>query len=669
MAGIKVANKQYRSEAFKAPESFNRENRRFEAVIASEEPVLQRRIDDGSLYWEILSCRPEHVDLSRLKSGAPLLDFHYAGGYRTQLGAVEQPTFENGKIVAQVQLSRRAELDDLVEDISSGIFKNLSAGYTVYRYEDVTPEGSQYRWLKAVNWRVNEASLAPVNADVNSKVRSATEENEFNEVEIINSTMATATDPQVEPATEPTPAPAPAPAPAPSPAPTPDPTPAPADTATERKRSMEIVGVVEALRAQGISLPADFAEQHISKGTSVDSVRALAITNLKNSSPLEKQGGQAPAAPGKITQDVIDKTRHLMEVGLSRKYGIKGTYSNEEIVGSEQYRNMHVLDLARNYMTDASGDANILRLDQQTLAKRALISSSSSDFAVILEGTARRKLLEDYSIAADTWRKIAVTGSVSDFREWSRLRGGAIGNLDKVNENGEFKNKPIPDGSAEKVKIETYGNTVNVTRQMLINDDLGYFLRIAGQMARASARSIEQALYDLINMNAGLGPVMSDDKTLIHADHGNTGVAGAYSAVTVAGARDKMKAQKDLSGLDWLDLRPDFILVPTALADTAISLNINEYTNESNKFQQRNIYKGLFSSIIDSPRLASATRHYIFADKNVEPVFEVNFLNGVETPFLDERDEFDVDGTRWKIRHDWGVAAIGYKGIQSNPGV
>ena len=161
---------------------------------------------------------------------------------------------------------------------------------------------------------------------------------------------------------------------------------------------------------------------------------------------------------------------------------------------------------------------------------------------------------------------------------------------------------------------------------------------------------------------------MADGKTLIHADHGNTGVAGAFSAVTVAGARDKMKAQKDLSGNDWLDLRPDFILVPTALADTAISLNINEYTNEASKFQQRNLYKGLFRKIIDSPRLASATRHYIFADKNIEPVFEVNFLNGVETPFLDEREEFDVDGTRWKIRHDWGVAAIGYKGIQSNPG-
>jgi hypothetical protein len=669
MATVKVQNTRARVEAFAPPESFSSTNRTFQAVIATETPVLTRLPGGEGLYYEILSCKPEHVNLTRVRNVAAVLDDHNKYGINSQIGGVTDPVVSNGQISATVKLSRSKKLDDLVQDIEDGIIRNVSSGYTVYMYQDISKPDDKIRTLLAVNWSINELSLTPVQADENSRMRSQDTDNELTEVEIENM-ATTAADPQatppVAPETPPTPAPTPAPAPQPAPAPTPA-APEP-ESATERTRTLAILDVAA---VAGAALPANFAQDHIAKGTPVEQVRGLLIEALKTKSPLEQQRSQQSAAPA-ITADVIEKQRHLIEVGIARKFGVQNVpgekYSNEELVGSEQYRNMSLIEMARNYIADSTGDESVLRANAMVVGKRALISSSSSDFAVILEGVARRVLLAEYTIAADTWRRIAVTGSVTDFREWTRVRGGTIGNLDKVNENGEFKNKNIPDGSQEKVKVETFGNTVNVTRQMLVNDDLGYFIRILSQLARASARSIEQALYNLINLNSGLGPLMSDGQTLIHPTHGNVGPTGAFDASKIAGARDVLKNQKDMSGNDWLDLRPDFALVPTALADSVIAVNINEYTNESNKFQQRNLYKGLFREIIDSPRLTSQTGIYIFTDKNQEPVFEVNFLNGNETPFIDEREEFDVDGTRMKIRHDWGVAAIGWKGVVRNAG-
>jgi len=669
MATVKVQNTRARVEAFAPPESFSSANRTFQAVIATETPVLTRLPGGEGLYYEILSCKPEHVNLTRVRNVAAVLDDHNKYGINSQIGGVTDPVVSNGQISATVKLSRSKKLDDLVQDIEDGIIRNVSSGYTVYMYQDISKPDDKIRTLLAVNWSINELSLTPVQADENSRVRSQDTDNELTEVEIENM-ATTAADPQatppVAPETPPTPAPTPAPAPQPAPAPTP--AASEPESATERTRTLAILDVAA---VAGAALPASFATDHIALGTPVDQVRGLVIEALKTKSPLEQQRSQQSAAPA-ITADVIEKQRHLIEVGIARKFAIQNVpgekYTKDELVGSEQYRSMSLIDMARNYIADSTGDHNIFRVNAMEVGKRALISQSGSDFGVILEGVARRVLLAEYSIIADTWRRIAVTGSVTDFREWGRVRGGTIGNLDKVSENGEFKNKPIPDGSLEKVKVETYGNIVNVTRQMLVNDDLGYFTRILTMLARASARSIEQALYNLINLNAGLGPLMSDGNTLIHPTHGNVGPTGALDASKIAGARDVMKAQKDMSGNDYLDLRPSVALVPTVLSDSVISLNINEYTSKPNVYQERNLIKGLFSEIIDSPRLTSQTGIYIFADKNQEPVFEVSFLNGNETPFIDERDEFDVDGTRMKIRHDWGVSAVGWKGVVRNAG-
>ena len=64
----------------------------------------------------------------------------------------------------------------------------------------------------------------------------------------------------------------------------------------------------------------------------------------------------------------------------------------------------------------------------------------------------------------------------------------------------------------------------------------------------------------------------------------------------------------------------------------------------------------------------TGTRRYLFADPSEAPVLEVAFLDGNQNPYLELQNGFDVDGARYKVRLDYGVAAVDYRGAVTNAG-
>ena len=63
-----------------------------------------------------------------------------------------------------------------------------------------------------------------------------------------------------------------------------------------------------------------------------------------------------------------------------------------------------------------------------------------------------------------------------------------------------------------------------------------------------------------------------------------------------------------------------------------------------------------------------ADRLNALASPDVAPVFEVVFLNGVQEPFVDQMDTWTVDGIEFKVRLDYGVGAVDYRGGVRNAG-
>jgi hypothetical protein len=337
------------------------------------------------------------------------------------------------------------------------------------------------------------------------------------------------------------------------------------------------------------------------------------------------------------------------------------------------FRGLSLVELARESLERAG--VKTRGLDRMSLVGKALTHRSAyhttSDFAVALENTMHKVLLAAYAITPDTWTRFCRVGSVSDFRPHNRYRMGTFSRLDSLTEHGEFQNKSIPDGTKEVIAALTKGNIIGLSREAIVNDDMGVFNDLATKLGRAAALSIEMDVYDLIALNAGLGPAMQDGKTLFHADHSN--INGTGSTLGIAGIdadRIVLASQRDRSGNEILDLRPAILLLPIGLGGTARAVNESQYefgSNDASKYQKPNIVRGLFGMIVDTPRL-SGTRRYLLADPAIAPIFEVAFLEGLREPFLETRDGWRIDGVEWKVRLDYGVAGVDYTGAVTNAG-
>lgn len=307
-------------------------------------------------------------------------------------------------------------------------------------------------------------------------------------------------------------------------------------------------------------------------------------------------------------------------------------------------------------------------MDQRAIVAAAF-TTSRSDFPILLENTLHKTLLAAYALQADTWTRFCARGSVSDFRAHNRYRVGSLSNLEAKNELGEYRNKAIPDGEKATIKAGTKGNIINISREMIIDDDLGAFTGLASSLGRAAKRTVEADVYAALLSNGGMGPTLLDGKALFHADHGN--IAGTAAAPTVASfeaGRVLMRTQKDVGGNDYLEISPQIWLGPDSLVGQAkVVVNSTYDPDATNKLQRANIAAGLVGDIVGTPRL-SGNRWYFFADPSQAPVMEVAFLDGIDTPYIEMEEAFTTDGARWKARLDYGVAGIDYRGAMTNAG-
>lgn len=398
-------------------------------------------------------------------------------------------------------------------------------------------------------------------------------------------------------------------------------------------------------------------------GLTIETIQARLLAEMgKGAEPANPQNAFPKI---ETVSDEGDKRKDAVVASILARAGVAQDAAARAALSSNPYRGDRLLDTARASLQRAGVSVSGMT-PMEVVA--AAFTQGTSDFPVLLENAMHKTLQAAYATAALTWNRFCATGSVSDFRAHNRYRTGSFGSLDAVNELGEFVNKSIPDGEKASITAGTKGNIINLSRTAIINDDLGAFVGLSNMLGRAAARTVEADVYALLALNGGLGPAMADGKSLFHADHGNIGTAAAISMAAIDADRVTMAMQKDVSGNDYLDLRPSVLLVPIGLGGTARSINDAQYDPDTaNKLQKPNIVNGLFRDIVDTPRM-TGTRRYLFADPSEAPVLEVAFLDGNQNPYLELQNGFDVDGARYKVRLDYGVGAIDYRGAVTNAG-
>lgn len=398
-------------------------------------------------------------------------------------------------------------------------------------------------------------------------------------------------------------------------------------------------------------------------GLTIEAIQARLLAEMgKGAEPANPQNAFPKI---ETVSDEGDKRKDAVVASILARAGVVQDPAARAALASNPYRGDRLLDTARASLQRAG--INVAGMTPMEIVAAAF-TQGTSDFPVLLENAMHKTLQAAYATAALTWNRFCATGSVSDFRAHNRYRTGSFGSLDAVNELGEFTNKSIPDGEKGSITATTKGNIINLSRTAIINDDLGAFVGLSNMLGRAAARTVEADVYALLALNSGAGPTMGDGKALFHTDHGNLTTSAAITMAALDLDRVAMASQKDVSGNDYLDLRPAVLVIGIANGGTARSINGAQYDPDTaNKLQKPNVVNGLFRDIVDTPRITS-NRRYLFADPSEAPVLEVAFLDGNQNPYLELQNGFDVDGARYKVRLDYGVAAVDYRGAVCNAG-
>jgi hypothetical protein len=280
----------------------------------------------------------------------------------------------------------------------------------------------------------------------------------------------------------------------------------------------------------------------------------------------------------------------------------------------------------------------------------------------ILANVANKSLRDAYLSAPRTFQPWARQGVASDFKTISRTNMSDAPALESVTENGEFKRGAVTDGK-ETYQLATVGKIIGITRQAIINDDLGAFTRLPALIANAAANYESDTVYGILTANAAL----SDGTALFHANHGNlTGTGTALSVTSLGVARALLRKQTTPQGA-VMNLTPKYLIVPAALETIA-----NQFVSQAYIAAQSsniNPFAGALQVVVDA-RLdaSSATAWYLAADFNQVDTVEYAYLEGQNGVYIETRQGFDVDGMELKARLDFAAKAIDYRGLYKNVG-
>lgn len=315
---------------------------------------------------------------------------------------------------------------------------------------------------------------------------------------------------------------------------------------------------------------------------------------------------------------------------------------------------------------------------------RSLTGHGTSVFANLTENIANKQVQIGFSEAQESWRQFCRVGSVSSFRQESRVDTSAFTSLDEVPENGEYEHGTMSDRK-EYIQAKKYGKLFAITREVIVNDDMDALMRIPQLMGRAAERKTGDLVYAILtNGTSTSAPyVMADGAALFNASRtSGTNIAtttGAPSVSTLDNMNTLMALMKDHDGnAIGSGLEISYVIVPRALKTTAQILATATNDPISNAATsgdantggvKPNPFANTFQVISDARLDASSSSvWYAAANQSLVDTIEVAYLNGQQSPSLESENGFTVDGITYKVRLEVAAKALGWYGLQRNAG-
>lgn len=604
------------------------DSRTVELSFSSETPY-------GRWFGDEILCHDEEcINLERFNNGLGTVLFNHDRD--AVVGHIEKVWLEDNRGKALVRFDTDEQSETIFQKVQSGTLQGVSVGYAIYRYEvleDEETKSTNGRFngpaYVVTDWEPLEISIVSVPADptvgvgrsadeIHTSIDTQEETKRMDEKAIVTTEEVKST---------------------------------PVETGItqedlqkameqERKRTSEITALFRDFDVEG-------ADEAIVMGVSVDEARAMVMDQLRaRNKGVTVTMGEAES----------DKFRAAAQDAVLMAAGIPVA---EPAPGANELRGYSMIELARESLQREDLKANFG--DNMELARQAI--NSTSTFPAIMANLANKSVMTGFNEAETTFQIWAGKGSNRDFKEAARVALSEAGNLELVPEGGQFQQDFLGEASA-RTKVATYGKLFSLTRQAIINDDLGLFSKIATKYGSAAKRLVNKMVYAQLTGNVK----MQDNVALFDAKHGNVATTGeALSVKAIAKAITAMRRQKGITGDATLNITPKYLVVPPELEMVAYQIVNSTAAVDGVNSGVVNPYKGRFVVVADA-ELTDPDAWYLVADATQHDTIEVTYLNGVETPRLETRQGFDVDGIEYKVAFDCGVSALDFRGVYKNAG-
>ena len=276
--------------------------------------------------------------------------------------------------------------------------------------------------------------------------------------------------------------------------------------------------------------------------------------------------------------------------------------------------------------------------DDASMTKALKAAFSSADIPNVLSNVAQKFVLTGFGAVGDEWRLISKAVPVKDFKAVKGVRLVMGGLLQSLAKGGELRHVDLSDDT-RSIQAATKGSIVGITREDIINDDLGVLATIPERFGQMSGRTINKDVFGSLSTTG--------------SDYG-ANTTGAMSLANVASAYALAMAIKDGEG-NPIGALPDCILCSASNFIVAKNIYQSELiTGAASKEGKTNVLRNLLKPIT-SPYL-SGTKYWIF--NSAFPLVDIAFLNGVQTPVVETASaDFNQLGIQMRCYYDYGASA------------
>lgn len=443
----------------------------------------------------------------------------------------------------------------------------------------------------------------------------------------------------------------------------------------EYLESIRASSVAEMERISGINElcegHADIAAQAIKDNWSLEKTE---ITMLRASRPKPRKSGAADApAQGLVIEAALAMNNgFLTENEAGEQFDERTMNAAVDVLRDVSLRSLMVEVIEASGGHAGNGRVTDGMIEAALKADMMIRAAGTSTLSLsgVLGNLANKHLLKAYNSVLSVVEKFCNQTDHMDFKVHTRHRVTADGELVALGKNGEIEHGSMSEETYTN-KLETKARMITLTREDMINDDLGVFKSLVWIFGRGGSNALQRAVYTLLLGNAG---------NFFHTDNDNllTGAGSALSIEALTAAEALFLDQTDSNGLP-IGITPEILLCPNALKVTAESIyketKVNETTTANKPKTVDNPHAGKFEPVPTSwlsnatiPN-ASSKKWFLFGNPDSAPAIQIAYLQGKRRPTVEGgQSDFSTLGMGWRSFWDFGVAFVDPKAAERNDG-